>query len=104
MIQCSSKLLIRSACNTEIEPFTMVALPYLRFLYGTMERDTCKSYYLCFLTEKYCSLTLKPILIHFFDDASKRCHVLLRKRDAQVVANEVIPGVQHRRSDKVQNV
>lgn len=43
------------------------------------------------------------IFIHVFDDAGKRRHVLLCKRDADVVANEVVPGLQHWGGDEVQN-
>uniref|UniRef100_A0A2D4I155 Uncharacterized protein n=1 Tax=Micrurus lemniscatus lemniscatus TaxID=129467 RepID=A0A2D4I155_MICLE len=46
----------------------------------------------------------KPILVHFFDDAGQGGHVLLRQRDAQVVANEIVLRVQHGGSEEVEDV
>lgn len=43
------------------------------------------------------------ILVHIFDDAGKRRHVLLCERHAQVVADEVVPRLQHWGGDKIEN-
>lgn len=43
------------------------------------------------------------IFVHILDDAGQRGHVLLRQGHAQIVADEVVPGLEHRGGDEVQD-
>lgn len=43
------------------------------------------------------------VLVHIFDDAGERSHMLLCERNTQVVADEIVPGFQHWGGDEVEN-
>lgn len=43
------------------------------------------------------------ILVDIFDYAGECGHVLFCKRHAQIVADEVVPGLKHWRGDEVEN-
>ena len=43
------------------------------------------------------------IFVHIFDDAGQGGHVLLVERHAQVVADEVVPRLEHGGGDEVQD-
>ena len=43
------------------------------------------------------------VFVHVLDDAGQRGHVLLRQGHTQVVADEVVPGLEHWGGDEVQD-
>lgn len=50
----------------------------------------------------HCKCTF-DVLVHILDDAGECGHMLLCQRHAQVVADEIVPGFQHRGGDEVEN-
>lgn len=59
-------------------------------------------FYIHVYIHKTHTLTLN-IFVHIFDDTGQSGHVLLGEGHAQIVADEIVPGLQHRCGDEIQN-